>query len=128
MMKIPNMVRRAYDSQSESNAELQKRVKTLIDDFRDPRWHYEARIKELESFALKVESGRIADPYSLEDFFACTLVVRNALEIPQAEEEVRKRFKLIERRPRQDDTAWYSSDRFPFDYLRLYIRLAESRT
>jgi len=103
-------------------------VKTLIDDFRDPKWHYEDRIKELESFALKVESGRIPDPCSLEDFLACTLVVRNALEIPQAEREVRERFKLIERRPPQDDSAWYSSDRFPFDYLRLYIRLAESTT
>jgi hypothetical protein len=126
MMKIPSRVRQAFDSQAERNAELQKRVRSLIDDFKDPRWHYEDRIKELESFALKVESGRIPDPYSLEDFFACILVVRNALEIPQAEDAVRERFKLIERRPPQDDSTWFSSDRFPFDYLRLYVRLMES--
>ena len=82
MMKIPSAARHAYDIQAESNAELQQRVRDLVDDLREPTWHYEYRIKEVESFALKLESGRVPDPYSLEDFFGCTLVVRNALEVP----------------------------------------------
>jgi ppGpp synthetase/RelA/SpoT-type nucleotidyltranferase len=126
MMKIPSAVRHAYDSQAEGNAELQRRVRTLIDDFRDPRWHYEDRIKEVESFALKIESGRVHDPYFLEDFLGCTIVVRNALEVPKVEQAIHERFKLMERRPPHDDSTWYSPDRFPFDYLRLYVRLRES--
>jgi hypothetical protein len=82
----------------------------------------------VESFALKLESGRVSDPYALEDFFACTLVVRNAPEIPKAEQAVRERFRVVERRPPEDHLTWYSSDRFPFDYLRLYVRLLESET
>jgi len=126
MMKIPNAARYAYDIQAETNAELQQRVRDLVDDFREPTWHYEYRIKEVESFALKLESGRVPDPYSLEDFFGCTLVVRNALEVPRAEHAVCERFRLIARRPAQNDSTWYSADRFPFDFLRLYLRLRET--
>jgi hypothetical protein len=40
-------------------------------------WFFTWRLKELESFALKIETGRVSNPVALEDFFACTIVLRS---------------------------------------------------
>ena len=47
---------------------LKKRVDILINDIKKPHWHYFSRIKNLESYALKMETGRFNVDH-LEDFF-----------------------------------------------------------
>ena len=106
---------------------MNDRLKVLVDErmvgLKQSRWHYESRVKELLSFALKIESGRFQRPDALEDFFACTLVVANANQIAEAEKLVDENFTIKFRRPKQQNQTHKASDSFPFDDLRLYVTL-----
>lgn len=121
-MKIPASIRALYAEQKEPNERLQAKVDEILGPIaRRNRWHYESRIKLEPSVALKVESGRVSDPKRVEDFFACTIVVRNLSEIGQAERVICDTFSLEERRPRRADRTHKNPDSFPFDDLRLYV-------
>jgi ppGpp synthetase/RelA/SpoT-type nucleotidyltranferase len=120
-MKIPASIRNAYDDQKTRYQRLKEQVDTAVAGFRRPRWHYESRIKTLQSYALKLETGRVRDPYGLEDLFACTLVVANLAEIDEAERLVLQVFELQERRPKEPNYTHKRPDAFPFDDLRLYV-------
>lgn len=122
-MKIPASVRRLFEDQKGTNERLKVQVDARIQGLKDSRWHYEGRIKGLASFALKLESGRFAQPQALEDFFACTLVVPNAAEIERAQRIVLENFALVDKRPPHSGETHKSPDAFPFDDLRLYITL-----
>lgn len=123
-MKVPASIRRAYDAQKATNESLKKEIDRLILGFKNSRWHYESRVKELVSFALKVESGRVEDPMGLEDFFACTVVVANASELRQAEDLICSKFALRERRPGKKLIA-NAPETFSFDDLRLYVTVRD---
>jgi len=125
-MKVPASIRRIYDDQLATNQRLRSHVDEKFKGIRRPRWHYESRLKEAQSFALKIESGRFGDPAALEDFFACTLVVANANEVSAAEELVREKFEFVRRRPKEASWTHKQSSDFPFDDLRLYVRVGES--
>src|SRR6185436_6756111 len=105
---------------------LKEVVDSRMQGLRKPRWHYESRVKELASFALKIESGRFLNPHALEDFVACTMVVSNAAETDEAERLIRDNFFVNERRPRRQDQTHKASNSFPFDDLRLYVSIADS--
>jgi ppGpp synthetase/RelA/SpoT-type nucleotidyltranferase len=121
-MKISASIRTLYEDQQESR----ERLKTLVDALLKPRllekWHYESRVKTAESFTLKVESGRVQDLSSLEDFFAATIVVRNGLEIIEAETIVSELFSAHQRKPPLDAETHKAPEQFPFDDLRRYVR------
>lgn len=120
-MKIPHSVRALYAEQLPINERLRAKVdKTLRAIAAPRRWYYESRIKTEDSFALKLESGRVRDPRAAEDFFACTLVVQNLSAIEQAEQKIRDLFQIVERRPRAADQTHKLAETFPFDDLRLY--------
>ena len=85
------------------------------------RWFFYSRLKSLESFALKVESGRVQDPNNLEDFFACTIVVATTAQIEDAEKLVLEFFDPSYRRPADDSLTHKASSSFAFDDLRLYV-------
>ena len=87
----------------------------------DAGWFYASRIKTLESFAQKIETGRVGDPTRLEDFFACTIVVPTSVEIGSAEETVSRLYDCRERRPRCDNVTRKAASEFVFDDLRLYV-------
>ena len=123
-MKVPASIRRAYDAQKATNDSLKKKIDRLILGFKNSRWHYESRVKELVSFALKIESGRVEDPMALEDFFACTVVVANASELRQAEDLICSNFALRERRPGTKLIA-NAPETFSFDDLRLYVMVRD---
>jgi ppGpp synthetase/RelA/SpoT-type nucleotidyltranferase len=112
-----------FEDQLNLNNRLKVEVDKRVTLLKYPRWHYESRVKSLESFALKVETGRFKNPTRLEDFFACTLVVTNASEIDAANELICKNFALDKRRPEQANWTDKSSNSFPFDDLRLYVTL-----
>src|SRR5215510_4807699 len=125
-MKIPNAVRQMYNEL----IDIYKRLQTYVDEILEPgakerRWYYESRIKSELSVALKLETGRVTNPRSIEDFFACTLVVRNTKEIEEAEELIEKTFSIQYRRPRENHRTHKESFSFPFDDLRMYVRLKE---
>lgn len=121
-MKIPHSIRDLYAQQMEVNAILKNKVDARLRNLKEPRWHYESRLKQPESFALKVESGRVHNPQRLEDFFACTLVVENAQAVERAENLIANNFRLNYRRPPRDNYTHKYSNSFPFDNLRLYVR------
>lgn len=124
-MKVTRSVRQLYDDQRDPNDRLKIEVDRRLTSLKKSEWHYESRVKELPSFALKIESGRFQDPSRVEDFFACTLVVANASAIEEAEQLIVNHFKLKERRPESPKRTHKASDSFPFDDLRLYVTLAD---
>ncbi len=89
-------------------------------------WFYFSRVKSLESFALKLETGRVPDPASLEDFFACTLVVPTMSHIDAAVAELTSVYPIDDRRPPDDSRTSKRPSSFEFDDLRLYVRQPES--
>ena len=124
-MKIPASIRELHENQKEVNDRLKVAVGERMAGLKKPRWHYDSRVKDLPSFALKIESGRFQKPEALEDFFACTLVVSNAIEIAEAEKLVGENFSVQYRRPKQIDKTHKPSNSFPFDDLRIYAVLRE---
>lgn len=121
-MKIPNSVRSIYQELLPGYGKLKELVDTKLQALREARWHYESRIKEPQSFALKLESGRVPNAKEMEDFLACSLVVENRAALAKAERLVSEAFAVESRRPRFDDVTHKRSDAFPFDDLRLYVR------
>lgn len=122
-MKIPRSIRTLYDSNIDDYGRLKSVVDRLFASKKRERWHYESRIKAIQSFALKVESGRGFRGETLEDLFACTLVVENQSALAEAESLVRDNFTIEERRPATDMGTRLPPDTFRFEDLRLYAKL-----
>lgn len=122
-MKVVNSISKLYNDQYALIEQLQKAVDKTIESIKSNKWHYDSRIKSLESFALKLETGRYSDPSQLEDFFACMLVVENANEIKNAITKLKPHIKILYRRPANDKFTHKNSDSFVFDDLRLYVTL-----
>lgn len=122
-MKIVSSVAAVYQEQALICTRLRAEVDTLIKRDKKSTWHYISRIKELESFALKLETGRCDNPREVEDFFACMLVVENHRQIKIAYDIVENLFEIKTRRPKDDGVTHKSPDSFPFDDLRLYCSL-----
>jgi len=121
-MKIPASVRLIYDSRKPVYEQLRIAVDKKVAAVKKEEWHYISRVKEVESFALKAESGRFDDISKLEDFFACTLVVPNFKHIKDVEDNVRSIFKFSHRRPKRDERTHKRPESFEFDDLRVYVR------
>jgi hypothetical protein len=126
-MKITNTVRQLYEDQLEINQRLEARVKELFEGSKPPSWFFRGRIKPLESFAQKLETGRGGDPTALEDFYACTLVVENRSSIGEARTFVNRFCDVVRHKPEVQGETHKRADSFPFDDLRLYVRLKSLR-
>jgi hypothetical protein len=122
MMKIPTSVRDTHANQRAIYEQLKERVDDVIQGMKEDNWHYLSRVKDVESFALKAETGRYDNLRALDDFFACTLVVENLEAMKKAEKLITKKFKLHERRPPKDDFTSKPSDSFRFDDTRIYVK------
>lgn len=122
-MKVVNSISKLYNDQYALIEQLQKAVDKIIESIKSNKWHYDSRIKGLESFALKLETGRYSDPLKLEDFFACMLVVENTNQIKNAISKIKPHIKILYRRPANDKFTHKNSDSFVFDDLRLYVTL-----
>ena len=121
-MKVSHSLRAVYAGLSESYTKLRPQVDNFFKEKMHVRWHYESRIKSLESYALKIESGKYDSPYKIDDFFACTVVVDNASHINDVFQVVCDRFDFKERRPPADSITLNSSHSFQFDDLRIYVK------
>lgn len=122
-MKILQSISKIYNEQKPFASKLKTQVDNLIFAKKKDTWHYYSRIKSEESFALKLETGRVKDPMQLEDFFAGTLVVENINEIKNAISFIDSVFEIKNRRPPTDDFTHKESSSFAFDDLRLYASL-----
>ncbi|MCD5985555.1 hypothetical protein [Pseudomonas sp. CDFA 610] len=127
-MKVSASVRAVFLEQEEKNKRLKSEVDRRIEGIKNPRWHYESRVKELVSFAMKLETGRFPNPSKLEDFFACTIVLANLNELRDAEKLLQDEFHIVARRPGVGNFTSKKSDSFPFDDLRLYCNLKVNPT
>ena len=128
-MKIVKEVRDLYTSGFPIYNRLSKDVKSLLEPVAIQNgWFFSGRVKELESFALKLETGRIADPSRLEDFFACTIVVPTIAQVRAAEAAVLAEYELVERRPANDEHTRKRPYSFEFDDLRLYVSQRPTRS
>ncbi|WP_426030539.1 hypothetical protein [Caulobacter sp. DWP3-1-3b2] len=119
-MKVQASIRALYDQQKPVAEALKVQVDGTLEAFKPRRWHFESRIKELKSFTIKVETGRVKKPEALEDFLACTVVVPNSASINEAVRWIEERFEIRYRRPPHASKTWKNADSFPFDDLRLY--------
>ncbi len=121
-MKVSKTLREKFDAAQHLNQLLAAEVKDYIQGRVEALgWFYTSRVKELESFALKVETGRVDKPEEMEDFFGCTIIVPTAGKIEEAERLVCGQYKLIERRPQEDEITSKIASDFRFDDLRLYV-------
>jgi ppGpp synthetase/RelA/SpoT-type nucleotidyltranferase len=122
-MKVPNSVSAVYNDIFPRAVQLQEEMTRIMPSIKHPSWHYFSRIKSEESFALKLETGRVEKIKELNDFFACTLVVKNKGEIQDALRRIRTHFNIIKRKPREDNFTHKESSSFEFDDLRLYVSI-----
>jgi len=120
-MKISHSVREIYSERRPVYESLKIEVDRAIDSFKRSNWHYESRVKNLESFALKAETGRYEMISNLEDFFGGCLVVENSSALKAAESLLCEKFKLIERRPKDPAFTHKAPSSFIFDDIRLYL-------
>ena len=121
-MKIAKSLRDAYAVAFEKYERLGIDVKgTLKTRVEEKGWFFSGRLKTLESYALKVETGRVGNLAAMEDFFGCTIVVPSATALPEAERFVAEYFTLRERRPPADDQTRKPPYSFMFDDVRLYL-------
>ncbi|MBB1644951.1 hypothetical protein [Sphingobacterium sp. UME9] len=127
-MKIVGSISSIYNKHLVYYEILKKKVDQLIIQNKDNRWHYESRVKQLESFATKFESGRFTKEKILEDLFACTVVVKNINDVKLCYKMIEDNFVIKTRRPNSDKFTHKDSFSFPFDDLRLYLTLKDDNT
>ena len=121
-MKVSPAIRAEFERQDGINVIVERDAQSLIRSKLPKTWHYEGRRKALESFALKIETGRF-EAEGLEDFFACTLVVPTLSDIEAAATMVSDLFLVQYRRPKDDKVATSRATDFTFDHLRLFVTM-----
>lgn len=124
-MKVAASVRRVYYSRVEVYERLKEDVDTYFKVKKKTRWHYESRVKNLDSFCLKVETGRYPKASELEDFFGACLVVENSSEIEAAIELITEKYEVSYRRPKDNSYTHKAPSEFVFDDIRLYVKLKD---
>lgn len=127
-MKIVQSIQELYNTNLPYFNIIKSKVDDIVKSNKNERWHYESRIKQIESFAMKIEMGRFDKTEIFEDFFASTLVVKNLNEVSLAEKFISNHFKINSKRPQSKNFTHKDSFSFPFDDLRLYVSLKDFDT
>jgi ppGpp synthetase/RelA/SpoT-type nucleotidyltranferase len=120
-VKISQSVRALYGELKPTYDRLKQAVDDLITAKKSSRWHYESRVKEEQSFAQKLETGREPRPDRPEDLLGVLIVVENHSRIPDAEKIIADLFKVEWRRPPEPKKTWLKPQNFDFDDLRVYV-------
>lgn len=122
-MKVVTSIRDIYEDRKPVYEKLKEDVDQYFLSQKHRNWHYESRIKELQSFTLKAETDRYERISELEDFFGACLVVENISTIKNAIKLINKRYQTLYQRPIRPNLTSKSPDSFVFDDLRLYIQI-----
>jgi ppGpp synthetase/RelA/SpoT-type nucleotidyltranferase len=126
-MKIPLSIKDLYASKVQIFEALKEFVDTWVESEKKSKWHYESRVKELESFSLKFETGRFDSASIFDDFFGGMIVVPTHSEITKVEDMLREKFSLVNKKPNDKSFATYSPEHFVFDDLRLYLKFDKDK-
>ena len=122
-IKIAKPIRDAFENGEALYQRLKQEVREVLKPrVEDREWFYRDRVKSLESFALKVETGRFRDYARIEDFFGCTVIVPTFSQLDGAIELIKGLFEIVRRRPKGDTETHKSASDFTFDDLRLYVQ------
>jgi len=128
-MKIAKGIRDAYSAVRGDYVRLSDEVSAKLQPKIESKgWFFIYRVKEQESFALKIETGRVDDPRRMEDFFACTLVVPTVAQVSEAEQFLEEMYEVVTRRPPHDERTYKKASDFIFDDLRLNLKRGGSDT
>lgn len=122
-MKVAHSIREIYDERRPVYLSLREEIDSFFSNNKRERWHYESRVKELLSFALKAETGRFEKISEIEDFFAACLVVENRSSFKEAFTIIKDRFEIVYQRPEKDNETHKMPSSFVFDDLRLYLKI-----
>ncbi|AMD90135.1 hypothetical protein [Desulfovibrio fairfieldensis] len=123
-MKIASCIREIYKERFELYGILKKLVDEIIRSQKNDRWHFESRIKEELSYALKLETGRYSSP-DIDDFYAATIVVEDYSKIDQALDLVSNNFEILIKRPTDNVFGKQKPWDFQFTDIRLVCQLGE---
>lgn len=127
-MKILGSITSLYNERIEYYNLLKQNVDGLILQTKENYWHYESRVKKINSFALKFETGRFSLENIFDDAFAGTIVVRNSEEILGCIKYLKTHFEVIEQRPQNRKFTHKDTYSFEFDDLRLIIKLKDDQS
>ena len=124
-MIYPSILERKYNEYYPFLEETAKQVKSILVNFCEVHGYaFSSRIKTIESLAEKIETGRFKSWSTLDDLFACTIIIPTLLH----EKEVTKFCKdifQIERITKRGQNP-KSPDTFKFDSTRIYAKLRRS--
>ena len=121
-MKISSSIEKLYNDKLDSYNFLKKYADNVIPSLIQDTWHYDGRVKALESFAQKVETSRFTQEEIYHDLFACRIVVDNITEISNIVDIIKGKFVFIKAMPASSSQTHKKPEEFPFDDLRLYCR------
>ncbi len=127
-MKVVQSIQSLFDSKLVLYNRIKEKVDSVIEDNKDSSWHYFSRIKGIESFAIKIETGRFNLSSIFDDLFAGTLVVKNLSEINSALKLLKKHFKFEYQKPQKINYTHKDSSSFQFDDLRVYFSIKNTQT
>ncbi len=123
-MKVAKPVRDIYYDQRPNYDLLASRVADILKvRSEEMGWFYISRVKSMESFAQKIETGRVKCPSAMEDFFACTLVVPTSDHVGLASNLIRAQFEVSYQRPQNVRKTHKPSSSFVFDDFRMYVKM-----
>lgn len=120
--KVESSIRQAHSRLNVAYETVSSHVSEMLEGASKKNgWLYKGRIKSLESYALKILTGR-TESYEIDDFFACSIIVPNLREVSNAYNLVESCFKIVEVKP--SATIRYRPTEFNYDSLRLYCKLS----
>lgn len=119
-MKIEKSIRDHYILLEDSYQLVSSDVEGLLKDACERNgWIFTSRIKDPQSYALKLATGR-----EIDDFFGCSIVVPTLDEVPEAVSLVGNCLVVIDKKPKE--TISHRPTEFQFDSVRLYCKLKSS--
>ena len=123
MMKISAQVQSIYYELESVAKELELSINNHLQELcNNNQWLYIHRVKSIESFAQKLETGRYSGIEKIDDIFACTIVVQNIETIEKAAKIVKEQFNFLYSRPTDVTKTTIRPENFAYDSLRMYCR------
>lgn len=119
-MKTARSIRDLHEKLTTHAKSLSKEVEEHLIDYAEAnKWVFNSRIKELVSFAQKIEAGFYPSIDKIDDFYACEIVVPSMREIEPVKQYIHNNFDFIDERPKKVTNV----ENFSFDGVRMYVRL-----
>lgn len=123
-MKVSRTIEDRYLTQLNCANTIKEKLSDVIYAWCKQRgWHFEDRIKQLESYAQKIEQSRIK---VVDDVYATTIIVKNKNEIIDCCNQLEVStnplgIRFIRRQPSSFTETTNEPDRFNFDSVRMYF-------